>query len=326
MTWPWATRRMRSIPACAGEPPPYKLPYRQPKVYPRVCGGTTILSAVSFRAQGLSPRVRGNQHRATFCGSHYRSIPACAGEPTCWFSSTFLPTVYPRVCGGTKVNNSSSADENGLSPRVRGNQGEQLIVSRRERSIPACAGEPAKFGGRPRRSTVYPRVCGGTHVSHCRIILYGGLSPRVRGNPSYPICDTPGKRSIPACAGEPDEDTIPDYTRKVYPRVCGGTGSMMDGKSHREGLSPRVRGNQAPVHYRADDLRSIPACAGEPRVRLRSGCRRRVYPRVCGGTTPSGRSVTRTRGLSPRVRGNQAPVHYRADDLRSIPACAGEPR
>ena len=33
----------RSIPACAGEPPPYNLGHTNPAVYPRVCGGTRNL-------------------------------------------------------------------------------------------------------------------------------------------------------------------------------------------------------------------------------------------------------------------------------------------
>ena len=37
---PPAVRRIGSIPACAGEPPPYTSRCARPEVYPRVCGGT----------------------------------------------------------------------------------------------------------------------------------------------------------------------------------------------------------------------------------------------------------------------------------------------
>ena len=30
-------------------------------------------------------------------------------------------------------------------------------------------------------------------------------------------------RSIPACAGEPKQNSIFDFIIEVYPRVCGGT-------------------------------------------------------------------------------------------------------
>ena len=52
---------MRSIPACAGEPPGGPSHYRNRRVYPRVCGGTVLGSALPSVLVGLSPRVRGNR-------------------------------------------------------------------------------------------------------------------------------------------------------------------------------------------------------------------------------------------------------------------------
>ena len=91
----------------------------------------------------------------------------------------------------------------GLSPRVRGNPAQSAGASLRTRSIPACAGEPNSIRPNTAISRVYPRVCGGTLVSHQRSPADGGLSPRVRGNlvQSGPIQVDEG--SIPACAGEP---------------------------------------------------------------------------------------------------------------------------
>ena len=70
---------------------------------------------------------------------------------------------------------------------------------------------------------------------------------------------------------------------------------------------------------------SIPACAGEPAAFARSRHSSMVYPRVCGGTHPSGHRVHYKRGLSPRVRGNPVLLADGRDGHRSIPACAGEP-
>ena len=53
--------------------------------------------------------------------------------------------------------------------------------------------------------------------------------------------------------------------------------------------------------------------------------RRRVYPRVCGGTHRRSHSRHCSTGLSPRVRGNPRSVFFNLYWLRSIPACAGEP-
>ena len=76
-----ADRRVRSIPACAGEPQPYRQSSRGGWVYPRVCGGTWCARCGMTRRRGLSPRVRGNRHKALPLFGCKGSIPACAGEP-----------------------------------------------------------------------------------------------------------------------------------------------------------------------------------------------------------------------------------------------------
>ena len=75
------TQRMRSIPACAGEPLPVGLVGVAVQVYPRVCGGTVGQYGQRQYSRGLSPRVRGNPLVCATMVKPMRSIPACAGEP-----------------------------------------------------------------------------------------------------------------------------------------------------------------------------------------------------------------------------------------------------
>ena len=70
---------------------------------------------------------------------------------------------------------------------------------------------------------------------------------------------------------------------------------------------------------------SIPACAGEPADHYRKRFAGAVYPRVCGGTLKNQELARAMGGLSPRVRGNHAPIRWARVVRRSIPACAGEP-
>ena len=214
----------------------------------------------------------------------------------------------------------------GLSPRVRGNRRRPTRVWQRSGSIPACAGEPRPSPASRRTRTVYPRVCGGTARSSSRPCSPRGLSPRVRGNPLLSPNRLSSSGSIPACAGEPSEDVILIFSISVYPRVCGGTGGppMMD--ELNTGLSPRVRGNRLVRGYRICHQRSIPACAGEPRIGTGGASQISVYPRVCGGTAWVPKSPVKTVGLSPRVRGNRVIPGGNGYSVRSIPACAGEPR
>ena len=86
-----------------------------------------------------------------------------------------------------------------------------------------------------------------------------------------------------------------------------------------------MRGNHKDYRHAQLHLGSIPACAGEPTPRRESVYVIKVYPRVCGGTTPSALLMAWDRGLSPRVRGNRGARPSSAILHGSIPACAGEP-
>ncbi len=177
----------------------------------------------------------------------------------------------------------------------------------------------------PRCEKVYPRVCGGTCRTHQLAGQSRGLSPRVRGNPASWMLPSLSRGSIPACAGEPVNLPILGIDKWVYPRVCGGTCSVVCSRGTNRGLSPRVRGNLRACVRSTSRTGSIPACAGEP-IAAQVGPRLpAVYPRVCGGTLADGPADPRARGLSPRVRGNPARLGREYKDRRSIPACAGKP-
>ena len=152
-----------------------------------------------------------------------RTIPACAGEPVGVCFRSGLAGDYPRVCGGTGFRHVGSYGCEGLSPRVRGNHQRAACLKLALRTIPACAGEPRTRRAVPVAAGDYPRVCGGTRID-CRITSSNvGLSPRVRGNPRAHATRRPGRRTIPACAGEPAHSTWIPAVREDYPRVCGGT-------------------------------------------------------------------------------------------------------
>ena len=314
-----------SIPACAGEPPGGCVVPVPPGVYPRVCGGTWGMSAISPRNDGLSPRVRGNLGDKFGQRNQGGSIPACAGEPVMVPGLARLRKVYPRVCGGTRPRSSRNRNAGGLSPRVRGNRQRHRRRLRNGGSIPACAGEPGGQECLVLCRRVYPRVCGGTIRDESIASDMGGLSPRVRGNLDTGLLRSRWQGSIPACAGEPRTSPVDTGLLRVYPRVCGGTTTEVRVLEFGGGLSPRVRGNLGyPLGF-GSLQGSIPACAGEPGLAGSPRAGRRVYPRVCGGTIAGWHTAVGRGGLSPRVRGNLLPHNPAAEFIGSIPACAGEP-
>ena len=189
------------------------------------------------------------------------------------------------MCGGTNPDRFPGPHTMGLSPRVRGNLVDAVVIADIIGSIPACAGEPHSSATPPTIGKVYPRVCGGTRDDGNQAPAPAGLSPRVRGNlpgrHNVPV----GVRSIPACAGEPEVALGGRGFAEVYPRVCGGTTRGTSFDKYAKGLSPRVRGNRVDKPRSALRIRSIPACAGEPLHYVAGGHRVRLYPRVCGGTS-----------------------------------------
>ena len=315
----------RSIPAYAGEPGCCNIPPQKEKVYPRVCGGTSLAILAFAVVPGLSPRMRGNHYRSGLRLEARRSIPAYAGEPPRGAFRRRRKWVYPRVCGGTFVSDRVRNPQMGLSPRMRGNHFRIVTALSGSGSIPAYAGEPWRRRRNSIIQRVYPRVCGGTRPGPHTPRLRHGLSPRMRGNPSgY----TRGNRkigSIPAYAGEPITATATRSNAPVYPRVCGGTPGRRPRPGGGRGLSPRMRGNLTDRRISISTSGSIPAYAGEPGQRQGLMARLGVYPRVCGGTSRNPRTVGKRRGLSPRMRGNPNPTSLCPASARSIPAYAGEP-
>ena len=153
---------LRVYPRVCGEPFDVEVVLVPAGVYPRVCGGTVSISVPRSGTGGLSPRVRGNRNSGycfrcgievypRVCGGTLtarvtlgatRVYPRVAGEPALRLCVSNASKVYPRVCGGTSVILRVNHRLAGLSPRVRGNPTPDTAAPSRNRSIPACAGEP----------------------------------------------------------------------------------------------------------------------------------------------------------------------------------------
>ena len=191
--------------------------------------------------------------------------------------------------------------------------------------IPACAGQPIRFGNRCIFCGAYPRVCGATAYGKLVNTLRGGLSPRVRGNRPRKSVDPLRMRPIPACAGQPIDVSNVVATITAYPRVCGATPDELLRCGLLLGLSPRVRGNLSALHAAQLAAGPIPACAGQPIDVSNVVATITAYPRVCGATPDELLRCGLLLGLSPRVRGNLSALHAAQLAAGPIPACAGQP-
>ena len=172
-------------------------------------------------------------------------------------------------------------------------------------------------------TAVHPRVCGEHWHDVKEIADDGGSSPRVRGTRRLQMGAFRPFRFIPACAGNTNASSIWVPKSPVHPRVCGEHSDQAFSNSCGAGSSPRVRG----THHLADrideEIRFIPACAGNTGLRLSRQAISAVHPRVCGEHSVESISSPPSDGSSPRVRGTLPMMSKIDHSNRFIPACAG---
>ena len=212
-----------------------------------------------------------------------RFIPACAGDSVRSQQRPDRSAVHPRVCGGQFFCVWAAVNLSGSSPRVRGTVHVTSEVINGNRFIPACAGDRSSVEDHAAYDAVHPRVCGGQAPLSLEGRLMSGSSPRVRGTEMVGRGRRTCRRFIPACAGDSRDGRQGRISGSVHPRVCGGQYPSLMKATLLTGSSPRVRGTGVARAGEADDLRFIPACAGDRPATMTAYREMAVHPRVCGG-------------------------------------------
>ena len=133
-------------------------------------------------------------------------------------------------------------------------------------------------------------------------------------------------RSIPARAGETCCYPVTPVTPRVYPRTGGGNQTGRQALGYADGLSPHGRGKPIQEGDQRGTAWSIPARAGETKVKEKVPPLPWVYPRTGGGNTSMFCWETHWGGLSPHGRGKHRAAPRTETRYRSIPARAGETR
>src|SRR5690606_37149342 len=128
-------------PAYAGETAVQSSNRQRGKVDPRVCGGNPFVPDFLRILAGRAPRMRGKPTVGRVDPDHLGSIPAYAGETGARPIRPGTVRVDPRVCGGNGAAISKVLTEKGRSPRMRGKLLQIALDRKKQRSIPAYAGE-----------------------------------------------------------------------------------------------------------------------------------------------------------------------------------------
>ncbi|CQK61032.1 Domain of uncharacterised function (DUF2825) [Salmonella enterica subsp. enterica serovar Typhimurium str. DT104] len=234
-----------------------------------------------------------------------------------------MNAVYPRWRGEHTDKQPHSLFRFDLSLLARGTLLNNVVNSVSWRFIPAGAGNTSNRNPSHRNNSVYPRWRGEHTDKQPHSLFRFGLSPLARGTRS---CQTPSAfrhRFIPASAGNTIASLGNIPSSAVYPRWRGEHGHYERIGADAGGLSPLARGTQELNSLTVEDLRFIPAGAGNTPDKSFFSCSCSVYPRWRGEHGKATPFFIDLAGLSPLARGTLDVDEELLNRCRFIPAGAG---
>ena len=148
----------------------------------------------------------------------------------------------------------------------------------------------------------------------------------MRGTPIIERPERPGRRIIPAYAGNTSFEAtfLPDPWD--HPRVCGEHSPQAQNLIIAVGSSPHMRGTPLGLGYELARQWIIPAYAGNTRLHHASAQAVRDHPRICGEHDAAADAWVKAAGSSPHMRGTLKLKLPAFGNTRIIPAYAGNTR
>ena len=134
-------RRLRIIPAHAGQTRPGTRPASRWSDHPRACGANVAVPVTLIMVPGSSPRMRGKHMHMDMSSIAARIIPAHAGQTAPVCNPNRPPPDHPRACGANEVIYERLSQLIGSSPRMRGKPTCLTVGPSNRRIIPAHAGQ-----------------------------------------------------------------------------------------------------------------------------------------------------------------------------------------
>ena len=244
MTYRLCILARRFIPAGAGNTQKRIVHLAFSAVHPRgrgEHGGQTEGGPIRF---GSSPRARGTRHSTETSCPTGRFIPAGAGNTFLVVPSRPRIAVHPRGRGEHHIENAQATLDSGSSPRARGTRRGHRLGDRRDRFIPAGAGNTSHEAHDRQRWPVHPRGRGEHSSAAVARPANGGSSPRARGTlPAQAVHGT-ARRFIPAGAGNTRSQSPSRAGGTVHPRGRGEHTPKKTIAASQTGSSPRARGTR----------------------------------------------------------------------------------
>ena len=234
----------RFIPACAGNAKILPTLHYVISVHPRMRGERPVRCLLSSVRDGSSPHARGTLSDARPILSAIRFIPACAGNAFRPMIPGRMRAVHPRMRGERGLTPWTRRNTCGSSPHARGTLGFGQPHARRQRFIPACAGNARQQLGAGSLCSVHPRMRGERQLHDFQILRDVGSSPHARGTRTLRHGLNGDVRFIPACAGNAEFAARHSDKRAVHPRMRGERWNDLATVQLIVGSSPHARGTR----------------------------------------------------------------------------------
>ena len=313
----------RFIPARAGNTEVDRCREARPAVHPRSRGEHLGPACLADGGVGSSPLARGTPVLDGQRHPEPRFIPARAGNTRRRCVPRPARSVHPRSRGEHGAHAPGVATSTGSSPLARGTLRVRNGVLRRQRFIPARAGNTARPRCPAETRPVHPRSRGEHRLQASDWTARAGSSPLARGTRRPHRRGRAPGRFIPARAGNTGPSATGDRMRPVHPRSRGEHPATPPASLAETGSSPLARGTLSRFAYEARPTRFIPARAGNTARGLCVECSTPVHPRSRGEHRPELDVTGLAVGSSPLARGTRAQQAIECALDRFIPARAG---
>ena len=292
-------------------------------VHPRASGERASSHRQRSASSGSSPRERGTQRRPSAAAAISRFIPARAGNAGYRADEELRGTVHPRASGERSDGSPIAHAANGSSPRERGTRPCCGCRGDCRRFIPARAGNALDPMAAALERLVHPRASGERIRANGALAQYAGSSPRERGTPLGAVHRVGLGRFIPARAGNAPSSAPISTSTAVHPRASGEREEADDPEARDNGSSPRERGTLIDRAHAGTWSRFIPARAGNAILMQEHRRQSPVHPRASGERWRKPQPDHGFTGSSPRERGTLGRVNVVRQEMRFIPARAG---
>ena len=208
-------------PADAGKTPCRTFLSAHHRDHPRGCGENLPTGRRGCSGKGSPPRMRGKLSEAASEDEQGRITPADAGKTSFLLHLYGYTKDHPRGCGENFCGLSSTEQNIGSPPRMRGKLDKIRCERIAQRITPADAGKTPSRLKAVATLQDHPRGCGENTDNFFGGIPAAGSPPRMRGKPRVRRSTARRPRITPADAGKTSPFAETFRIHRDHPRGCG---------------------------------------------------------------------------------------------------------